>query len=121
LFVTVASRNIPQDLMPASRHQDHTTSPSANTSLVLQRIQRPSHPALHVRDDAYAPPDECRTGEKLDVICPTAKAKIFSSKDWTAQISLKCFAKIVFWRTRRDSVEDPGDVGLRPKTDLSRA
>jgi hypothetical protein len=66
----------------------------------LQRIQRPSHPALHVRDDAYAPPDECRTGEKLDVICPTAKAKIFSRKDWTAQISLKCFAKIVFWRTR---------------------
>jgi hypothetical protein len=39
------------------------------------------------------------------VICPTAKAKIFSRKDWTAQISLKCFAKIVFWRTRRNSRE----------------
>jgi hypothetical protein len=39
------------------------------------------------------------------VICPTAKAKNFSSKDWTAQISLKCFAKIAFWRTRRNSRE----------------
>ena len=71
-----------------------------NTSLVWRGYLHPSHPALHVRDDAYAPPDERGTGQKLEVICPTAKSKNFLCEDWTAQISLKRFAKIGFWRTR---------------------
>jgi hypothetical protein len=32
-------------LMPASRHQDHTTSPSAFAPFVLAPPKRPSHPA----------------------------------------------------------------------------
>jgi hypothetical protein len=36
---------------------------------------RPSHPALHGRDDASAPPDEHETHEELAVICPTPQAK----------------------------------------------
>jgi hypothetical protein len=50
------------------------------------------------------------------VICPTAKAKIFSRKDWTAQISLKCFAKIAFWRTRRLPLRCDGEARPRPST-----
>jgi hypothetical protein len=34
-FATVASRISPRDLMPASGHQDHTTSPSASTPFVI--------------------------------------------------------------------------------------
>jgi hypothetical protein len=83
---------------------------------VLRRYLHPSHPALHVRDDAYAPPDERGTGQKLEVICPTAKSKNFLCEDWTAQISLKCFAKIVFWRTRRLPLRCDGEARPRPST-----
>jgi hypothetical protein len=73
----------PQGLMPASRHQDHTTSPSATAPLVLRRHQRPSHPAFHVRDDASAPPDEHGTAPALLLFLPDEKAKYFSQAGWT--------------------------------------
>jgi hypothetical protein len=73
----------PQGLMPASRHQDHTTSPSATAPLVLRRHQRPSHPAFHVRDDASAPPDERGTELALLLFLPNEKAKYFSQEGWT--------------------------------------
>jgi hypothetical protein len=41
--------------MPASRHQDHTTSPSASMRFVLPHRERPSHPASNVRDDRDTP------------------------------------------------------------------
>ena len=41
--------------MPASRHQDHTTSPSASMRFVLAHRERPSHPAPNVRDDRDTP------------------------------------------------------------------
>jgi len=31
------------------------------------------------------------------MICSTGKAKNFFDKDWTRQISLKCFYKFDFW------------------------
>jgi hypothetical protein len=43
------------DLIPASGDQDHTTSPSASQGARLAHSKRPSHPALHVRDDAQRP------------------------------------------------------------------
>jgi hypothetical protein len=43
------------NLMPASRHQNHTTSPSANRRIRQLRSSRPSHPAPNVRDDREAP------------------------------------------------------------------
>jgi hypothetical protein len=43
------------NLTPASGRQDHTTSPSASARFVLAREPRPSHPALHVRDDRETP------------------------------------------------------------------
>src|SRR6201996_6927695 len=48
------------NLTPASRRQDHTTSPSATTPLVRAKclryvVSRPSPPAPNVRDDREAP------------------------------------------------------------------
>src|ERR1700687_2955672 len=54
-FVTVISEVSFANLTPASRRQDHTTSPSAS-----------------------------RTAGVVKVICPTPKAKYFCRQDWTA-------------------------------------
>jgi hypothetical protein len=43
-FATVACEKF-ANLMPASRHQDHTTSPSADKRFRHKRYQRPPHPA----------------------------------------------------------------------------
>jgi hypothetical protein len=47
--------SIVTNLMPASRHQDHTTSPSAIEAPSSVARSRPSHPALCVRDDRDTP------------------------------------------------------------------
>jgi hypothetical protein len=47
--------HLPRDLMPASGHQDHTTSPSAMTIARQPISSRPSHPAPNTRDDREAP------------------------------------------------------------------
>jgi hypothetical protein len=38
------------------------------------------------------------TGELVEMICPTWKARYFFDKDWTGQIRLKGFDKFDFWR-----------------------
>jgi hypothetical protein len=57
LFVTIISvmQSIIANLTPASRRQDHTTSPSENSRARLPRNSRPSHPAPNVRDDRDTP------------------------------------------------------------------
>jgi hypothetical protein len=55
IFVTVTLRILPRRLMPASRHQNHTTSPSASQRIRLLRRKRPPHPASNVRDDRDTP------------------------------------------------------------------
>jgi hypothetical protein len=66
-----------RDLTPASRRQDHTTSPSASMRVVFRAPPRPSQPAPNVRDDREAPLLEERGPARLvEVICPTAQAKI---------------------------------------------
>jgi hypothetical protein len=47
LFVTVISGVATANLTPASRRQDHTTSPSASRRSRQQRRPRPPHPAPH--------------------------------------------------------------------------
>ena len=49
-IVTVISRVFSQDLTPASRRQDHTTSPSASARFV-KRAARVHRIPLRVRDD----------------------------------------------------------------------
>src|ERR1700733_16169420 len=48
-------RSIIAKLMPASRHQDHTTWPSASRAFVFSRPKRPPPPAPNVRDDRETP------------------------------------------------------------------
>ena len=48
-------RSIIATLMPASRHQDHTTWPSASRAFVFSRLTRPPPPAPNVRDDRETP------------------------------------------------------------------
>jgi hypothetical protein len=66
------------NLMPASRHQDHATSPSA-WRRSSGDAPRPSHPAPNVRDDRETPLLIGHgTREELSVICPTAQVEISS-------------------------------------------
>ena len=55
LLVTVAARSSPADLAPAKGCQDHTSSSVRKKRRSSREALRPSHPALNVRDDAYAP------------------------------------------------------------------
>jgi len=76
-------------LMPASRHQDHTTSPSAIAPLVrrhncVHRIPRPTSVTI-----AKRPSDGCGTTIPLLLFLPTCEAKYFSLEGWTG-ISLIC-------------------------------
>jgi hypothetical protein len=82
LFVTVISRVFSQDLMPASRHQDHTTSPSAVSALVLSTACVHRIP-LHV-DDVGQRPSVGQDARLVELICPTAKAEYFFKWGWTA-------------------------------------
>src|SRR6266699_7066684 len=54
LFVTVISRLLGADLTPASRRQDHTTSPSASAPFVTCAARVHRIPP-RVRDDARSP------------------------------------------------------------------
>jgi hypothetical protein len=53
-LATIASRNNPQDLTPASGRRDHTTSPSASRAVRQKRIRVHRIPP-HVRDDREPP------------------------------------------------------------------
>jgi hypothetical protein len=66
--------------------------------LVLRHHPRPSHPALNVRDRAYAPHNRERDGLRSEVIWVRDKAKYFSRGDWTTQITLNRQRKSGFAR-----------------------
>jgi len=55
LFVTVIGGVASADLTPASRRQDHTTSPSASPRARQPRRPRPPHPAPRPWRSRYAP------------------------------------------------------------------
>ena len=64
MFVTVTRRSLPASLTPASRRQDHTTSPSARQRSRQKRRPRPPHPASNVRDDRETPLERRRDSEE---------------------------------------------------------
>src|ERR1700738_3425175 len=81
------------DLTPASRRQDHTTSPSAATSFVrapLARppLPRPPHPAPTFVTMANAPPRD-GTAPVLNLIWVCGEAEYFCKGGWTPN-SLIC-------------------------------
>jgi hypothetical protein len=71
------------NLTPASRRQNHTTSPSANPRPRLERSLRPPHPAPYVCDDRETPLCVGRDGATNEVICLGMKWKYFYEWDWT--------------------------------------
>src|SRR3954449_3942089 len=96
----------PQDLTPASRRQDHTTSPSASAPFVCApssltalippceddcapTLPRPSHPEPHVRDDRETPLKWAGMARLLEMFLGIGKAENFSRKHWT-RLSLIC-------------------------------
>src|ERR1700704_2882642 len=99
-FVTVILRVFSQDLMPASRHQDHTTSPSASAPFVngASRVHR-IPPRV---DDVGQRPSVGQDTRLVELICPTGKAEYFCAQDWTGRIALiglsnLAFTRIDFW------------------------
>ena len=70
--------------------------------------RRPSHPALHVRDDRERPSCEAERRGLVEMICPTGKAQYFFDEDWTGGIKLKCNNKFDFARKRlKSGIADP--------------
>jgi hypothetical protein len=67
LFVTVAGGNFSPDLTPASRRQDHTTSPSALVPFVSNTISVHRIPP-RVRDDRDTPLEWDETARVVNVI-----------------------------------------------------
>jgi hypothetical protein len=71
----------PAGLMPASRHQDHTTSPSASNAFVFRAKASIASRVQRFVTIAKRPSCGRETSENLPVICPTSQAK-FSATDW---------------------------------------
>ena len=69
--------------MPASRHQDHTTSPYAGDTIRLLALLHPSRPVPNVRDDREAPLVRDRMRAAVLVIWPRAQAEHFWRQGWT--------------------------------------
>jgi hypothetical protein len=99
-----------RELTPASRRQDHTTSPSAPPVSAKRRRRAKApfvfrHLRVHripprVRDDREPPLLWDETRGLVEMICPTGKVENLFGQDWTAQISLNGFDKLGFTRKR---------------------
>ena len=59
----------------------------------------------NVRDDRDTPLVRAETGESVEMICPTPKAKYFCKEDWTGRITLIGFKKLEFWRAAKDAFD----------------
>src|SRR5258705_1307025 len=110
----------PQDLTPASRRQDHTTSPSESSAVVLHaanRSRRAIRPALashaqrccvhrissRVRDDRDTPLLWDKTAAVIEVIWVGAEQENFLLWDSTAAITPNLARRAVDFFTQRHS------------------
>jgi hypothetical protein len=104
-LVTVARRMNSANLTPASRRQDHTTSPSASTAVRLQRAASTASRA-NVRDECETP--LCgRDGSDIDLIWANREAISFCKSGWTGEISLIRLKKLAAARRPRIGLKDP--------------
>jgi hypothetical protein len=92
LFVTVIGGITSANLTPASRRQDHTTSPSAFRAVRQERIGVHRIPA-RVRDDRDTPLCRVGTGRTMPLIWAGRKPESFFRRDWTTQITLMSLRK----------------------------
>ena len=97
LLVTVAGRSSPADLAPAKGCQDHTSSSVRKKRRSSREALRPSHPALNVRDDAYAPLVEA--GRREDVHdFRFSESEIFSRPNRTTRTAMNRLPNFDFSR-----------------------
>jgi hypothetical protein len=91
--------SIVASLTPASRRQNHTTSPSASVRFVSRTVaSTASRP--NVRDDRDTPLMRDGMAGMMLVIWVRREANYFCSKDWTVDSALIGFGKLDFWCTR---------------------
>jgi hypothetical protein len=113
LFATVVRvmRSIIANLMPASGHQNHTTSPSASRAFVLPRqsVHRIPHPTFVTI--AKRPSNGCGTAWDIEVIWRRRERIYFFKRDWTGSISMIRFRKLAF---RRKSDQPDGSASAAP-------
>src|SRR4029079_15427682 len=104
-----------QNLTPASRRQDHTTSPSAShasrQSVPASTASRPASVTIAIR------PSVGRDGAISEVICLVRKRIYFLNWGWTAG-ALICPSCWTRQRTRRNSAEATGSVLKRRRQPL---
>ena len=117
---TRSGRHATADLTPASRRQDHTTSPSASASFVGAPFDRSreTRPAItcvpdaaastasrpHVRDDGQRPSDWDGMAEEIGVIWVRREQKYFYNQGWTANLPNSPSGKSVPWTERSQRV-----------------
>src|ERR1700736_5234364 len=83
-FLSPASALLLADLTPASRRQDHTTSPSASAPFVNPRCSRPPNPAPRSPRSRYAPVGD-ETAKLLNLIWVSREGKYFCNWGWTGE------------------------------------
>ena len=134
---TRSGRHATADLTPASRRQDHTTSPSASASFVGAPFDRSreTRPAItcmpdaaastasrpHVRDDGQRPSDWDGMAAGIGLIWVKREMDSFCEQDWTGQIVLIRFDKLPDRRNRRSVGRSPfrPDPALSPNNELN--
>ena len=95
-FATVACSVLTANLTPASRRQDHTTSPSASALFVKSAAaSTASRPASVTMANA---PLAGRDGADIELICGFGKPEYFLRRDWTGRNSLIRLTKLDFTR-----------------------
>jgi len=111
-FATVARSVLTANLTPASRRQDHTTSPSASKTPSSEAppasiASNPASVTIAIR------PSSGVDGRGYKVICDFGKPEYFFGRDWTRQISLIRLRKLDSTRkaTEARSLESPARPG----------
>src|SRR5215207_7394563 len=94
LVVNVIGGTLPANLAPASRRQDHTTSPYALVHSSIEQ-RRPSQPQPSFRDDREAPLVWAGMRKIKSVICPTWKAEYFSFRGLTRFLKIRSDLPVV--------------------------
>src|SRR2546423_1249927 len=92
-FLSLSLADRSANLMPASGHQDHTTSPSASVRFVKRTIGVHRIPS-RVRDDRDTPLEWDETAMVIILIWVRQETECFCKWDWTAQITLIRFIKL---------------------------
>ena len=87
-LVTVIGEISFTNLTPASRRQDHTTSPSASQAPLVKSAARVHRIPSRVRDDRDTPLQGDGTAVVMEVIWVGMKSEYFFWQDWTGQITL---------------------------------